>query len=126
MNGTEDNEDKNDGPKSRNTFLYWQRVELKRIYQTCMYPDKAKYKSIAQKLNLEERQVYKWFQNYRYQSRKLGSLDPVNPKMNVEKDDESDNKKGKRLDEDTKVPVPKLTLQKIGGKWTCTPVNEVI
>ena len=26
----------------------------------------------------------------------------------------------------TKVPVPKLTLQKIGGKWTCTPVNEVI
>ena len=25
-----------------------------------------------------------------------------------------------------KVPVPKLTLQKIGGKWTCTPVNEVI
>ena len=81
------NNDKSKYDLCKTSFSLWQREELKKMFQSYTYPDKAMYESMAEKLNLQYRQVYKWFQNQRSKCRKEGTLARLNPEKTKPSDD---------------------------------------
>ena len=91
MSGIQDRDDDNNGKSKydlcKTSFSLWQREELKKMFQSYTYPDKAMYESMAEKLNLQYRQVYKWFQNQRSKCRKDGTLARLNPEKTKPSDD---------------------------------------
>ena len=64
---------------NRTRFLKWQVDDLKKIFQDCPYPDKARCEKLAQKLGLKQGQVYAWFRNRRERYKRKETVKPKKP-----------------------------------------------